>query len=141
MQYLYLYMISPGWVFLSLSKPILPRAIQHSPLTYKAQNRMYKRYSPLTLHTASLPGWGRYYVYKECSESRDFSKAYSAVFRQLPVLAAGQRGRCFALDQRQFLLFKHIHKTNSTTLNALARSRLALPGISHRFCVCVCVLH
>lgn len=49
-------------------------------------------------HTLSLGG--RYYIYKERWESRDFSKVYGAVFKQLRVLAVGHKEAAASLWTR-----------------------------------------
>lgn len=44
-------------------------------------------------HTLSLDG--RYYIYKGCCESSDFSKVYEAVFKQLHMLALVTKRQLF----------------------------------------------
>lgn len=97
--------------FLLISpSPYFHKQIKHSPLTYKAQNRMYKRCSQLTLQHILSP-WMEGIIFTKDAANPVISQRYMRQCSNSSMcLLWSQRGSCFTLDQRQFLLSKHIHK-------------------------------
>lgn len=99
-----------------------------------------------TEHRDSTPSWpcvrtllrgGRHHVYGERCAPSHFSKAYDALFKQLPCSLLVKEAGVSLWTKGSFFRLNIFIKTNLATPNALDRSRVALTWISQSCLRCV----
>ena len=121
-------------VFLISANPYFHKQIQYSPLTYKSRNRTHKRYSQLTPHTHSLPGWQVLYLQRMLWIEGFLKGIPMPCSNSSPCLLLVKEADVSLWIKDSFFCLNIFIKMNLTMLNALGRSRVAVTWISQLFC-------
>lgn len=107
------------------------KQIKHSPLTYKAQNRMYKRCSQLTLQHILSP-WMEGIIFTKNAVNPVISQRYMMPCSNSSMCLLLVKAAAVSLWTRDHFFCLNIFiKTDVTMLHALSSSRVAVTWISH----------